>query len=75
MSGTRDASPGEDAQPCAQLPGRHNYIKAIICALTLKVNAISYLLDEVIDDVAEGAEDGKNQYTAGRIGQCNLVLI
>ncbi|KAI8716023.1 PNP-UDP-1 domain-containing protein [Fusarium sp. LHS14.1] len=56
---------------------RKDFEVAIICALRLEYNAISYLFDEFWDE--DGDQYGKalgdtNHYTTGRMGNYNIVL-
>ncbi|KAK3381943.1 hypothetical protein B0H63DRAFT_561536 [Podospora didyma] len=61
--------------------GRDEFEIAIICALPLESNAVSYLFDERFDDTDDATPysyskvDGDpNHYTTGRIGKHNVVL-
>ncbi|KAK3942793.1 nucleoside phosphorylase domain-containing protein [Diplogelasinospora grovesii] len=61
--------------------GREDFEIAIICALPLESNAITYLFDEFFDDTdGEGdpyqkVDGDPNHYTTGRIGKHNVVLV
>ncbi|KAM4057603.1 phosphorylase superfamily protein [Hirsutella rhossiliensis] len=55
----------------------HDFEVAIICALPLEYDAVSYLFDEFWDE--QGDQYGKvkkdpNIYTTGRMGNCSVVL-
>ncbi|KJZ72242.1 hypothetical protein HIM_08384 [Hirsutella minnesotensis 3608] len=61
-------------RPCR----REDFEVAIICALPLEYDAVSYLVDEWWDE--KGNQYGKMQkdpniYTAGRIGSCDVILV
>ncbi|KAI9155263.1 hypothetical protein HJFPF1_07844 [Paramyrothecium foliicola] len=57
--------------------GAKEFEIAIICALSLEYNAVSYLFDEFWDDDGDPygrAPGDPNNYTTGRIGKYNVVL-
>ncbi|RYP62610.1 hypothetical protein DL771_009653 [Monosporascus sp. 5C6A] len=62
----------------AQQPSRREDFEiAIVCALRLEYDAVSYIFDEYWDDDGDKygrAEGDFNSYTTGRIGKYNVVL-
>ncbi|UKZ53983.1 hypothetical protein TrVGV298_007787 [Trichoderma virens] len=56
---------------------RDDFEIAIICALQLEYDAVSYIFDEFWDDHGDPygkAAGDHNIYTTGRMGNCNVVL-
>ena len=63
--------------PPAKPNDRNDFTVAVICALPLEYDAVSYIYDEFWDEDGDqyGRADGDtNSYTTGRIGDHNVVL-
>lgn len=63
--------------PARRPDRREGFEVAIICALPLEYNAISYLFDEFWDERGDqygSVPEDPNFYTTGRMGNCNIVL-
>ncbi|KND89490.1 hypothetical protein TOPH_05820 [Tolypocladium ophioglossoides CBS 100239] len=56
---------------------REGFVIAVICALPLEANAVSYVFDEFWDNEhhMQKATNDPNHYTHGRIGRHNAVLV
>ncbi|KAJ3454680.1 hypothetical protein MRS44_013280 [Fusarium solani] len=76
LSFVDDADQGrfEQASPPAS---RADFEIAIICALPLEYDAVTYIFDEFWDENGDQygrATGDPNSYTTGRVGKCNVVL-
>ena len=63
--------------PPTKLNDRNDFRVAVICALPLEYDAVSYIFDEFWDedgDQYRRANGDPNSYTPGRIGDHNVIL-
>lgn len=71
---------GTSHEPAYSRPAsRHDFEIAIICALTLEMDAVELLVDEFLDEVGQNQygkpEGDTNTYSHARVGAFNVVLI